>query len=118
MNITEADAAAIRAKIEQQLDAFRRDDGATAFACASFSIQQLFKTPAEFMTMVRSSYQPVYRPRSVVFDDLVLVNGDLAQKVLFFSQDAEVYTAFYLMERPASGQWKINGCLLHAGTNL
>jgi hypothetical protein len=117
MNITEADAASIRTKIEQQLEAFRRDDGETAFACASFSIQQMFRTPAEFMAMVRSSYQPVYRPRSVVFDALVLINDALAQKVLFFSQEGEVYTAFYLMERLAAGQWKINGCLLHAGTN-
>ena len=75
-------APAIRGVIEAQLEAFRADDGAQAFAYASPAIQSIFKNPDTFMSMVRSSYQAVYRPREVEFRDLVAVEGRWTQRVL------------------------------------
>ena len=69
-DLTDTDRAAIRTVIERQLDALRQDDAASAFALASPEIQAKFETPERFLTMVRTSYQPVYRPRQVVFRDL------------------------------------------------
>ena len=64
--ISPADQAAIRSVIAAQIEAFRRDDSAAAFSFASPTIQRIFGTPDQFMAMVRSGYQPVYRPREVV----------------------------------------------------
>ncbi len=66
-SVTEADRTAIRAVIEAQIAAFRTDDGVTAFRFASPSIQRQFGDPVTFLTMVRTGYLPVYRPREVQF---------------------------------------------------
>jgi hypothetical protein len=60
-----ADQAAIRQVIQNQIAAFRRDDGAAAFSYASPSIRAQFGSPENFMHIVRNAYQPVYRPSSV-----------------------------------------------------
>ncbi len=98
--------------IEAQLDAFRADDGATAFSYASPTIQEVFDNPNRFMTMVRTSYQPVYRPREVEFQDVIEVRGVPTQLVLLVGPDSEVVTAFYEMQQQADGAWRINGCIL------
>ena len=74
-DLTDADRTAIRTVIERQLDALRQDDASGAFALASPEIQAKFETPERFLTMVRTSYQPVYRPRQVVFRDLTILEG-------------------------------------------
>jgi hypothetical protein len=69
-DLTNADRAAIHTVIERQLEALRQDDAVGAFALASPEIQAKFETPERFMTMVQTWYQPVYRPRQVIFRDL------------------------------------------------
>jgi hypothetical protein len=107
-----ADAAAIRAVIEQQLAAFQRDDGATAFSFASPGIREQFGTAENFMLMVRSGYQPVYRPREVAFGALTSVEGRLVQRVFLVGPDGVAVVALYTMERQADGSWKIAACYL------
>ncbi len=112
MQVTDTDRTAIRSVIEQQLDALRRDDADGAFAFASPGIRTQFGTAKNFLAMVRASYQPVYRPRSVVFEDLTSVEGIPTQQVLLLSPDGEPVRALYLMEKQPDGIWKINGCYL------
>jgi ketosteroid isomerase-like protein len=112
MQITQSDRAAIRIAIECQLQAFQDDDAIGAFAFASPGIQQTFQTPEKFVQMVKTYYQTVYRPRSVVFDDLAIVNGSLAQPVLLLGVDEVPKRAIYLMEKQPDGAWKINACHL------
>ncbi len=112
MQITETDRASIRIAIERQLQAFRNDDAVGAFAFASPGIQQTFQNPENFMQMVKNYYQPVYRPRSVIFDDLAVVNGSLAQPVLLLGPDEIPVRALYLMEKQLDGTWRIHGCHL------
>ena len=107
-----ADAAAIRAVIEHQLVAFQRDDAASAFSDASPGIQAKFGTPDVFMEMVRTGYQPVYRPRETEFRDLVAGPEGLVQKVLFVGPDGRPVLALYSMEREDDGSWRISGCVL------
>ena len=71
--LTVADHTAIQTVIEQQLAAFRQDDAAGAFALASPAIQEKFGTPAGLPDMVQTTYQPVYRPRHVVFKELQIL---------------------------------------------
>ncbi len=106
------DVDAIRQVIEAQMAAFRSDDGARAFGFALPDIQAMFRDPDTFMGMVRSGYEPVYRPREVEFRDLGHEGGHWTQRVLLVGPDGVPVIARYLMERQPDGSWRIDGCIL------
>jgi ketosteroid isomerase-like protein len=106
--------AAIRAVVEQQLAAFQRDDGSAAFSLASPAIQQQFRSPDNFMRMVRTGYLPVYRPREVQFGEITALDGDIVQRVELVGPDGQPAVALYIMQRQPDGSWRINGCFLTA----
>lgn len=110
--VSGADRQSIEGVIARQLDAFRHDDAAGAYAFAAPSIQRMFPTPDIFMDMVRRGYAPVYRPSDVVFADLALRDGDLVQTVELTGPDGRPVTALYTMERQPDGSWRIAGCML------
>jgi hypothetical protein len=110
--ISEADRSAIRSIIEGQEDAFRRDDGATAFGYASPAIREMFGTPDVFMDMVRQGYPMVYRPRLFDFAEIVMKDGRPTQKVRVIGPDGRHHTAFYPMTQLPDGTWRIDGCYL------
>lgn len=110
--LSEDDHAAIRFVIESQLEAFRRDDGAAAFGYASAGIRAKFRTVENFMTMVREGYLPVYRARDAIFEDIVVLRGEPAQKVIIVGPDGIPVLALYVMEQQSDGDWKIDGCTL------
>jgi Domain of unknown function (DUF4864) len=112
MNIHEDDRQAIRAVVEAQLKALQQDDAVLAFSLASPDIQAMFRTPENFLQMVRSSYEPVYRPRSVIFEAVTDLQGNPTQPVLLLSPSGIPVRALYLMEQQADQRWKINGCYL------
>jgi hypothetical protein len=109
-----ADREAIRTIIERQLAAFQRDDERAAFDLASPTIQQQFRSAGNFMRMVRSGYQPVYRPRDVQFGTIETVEGAIVQRVELIGPDGVPALAHYVMERQPDGSWRINGCFLTA----
>ena len=111
--LSDADRVAIRQVIQSQLDAFKRDDGAAAYAFASPLIQQKFGTAEHFMTMVRTAYPAVYRPKAVEFRELASSDDmGVMQKVFFVGPDGAGVLAFYQMERQPDGSWKISGCFV------
>jgi hypothetical protein len=112
MHITDSDRAEIRSIVEQQLQAFQTDDAARAFAFASPEIQQQFRSCQKFMQMVKIAYRAVYRPRSVLFENIGTVRGIPAQSVLLLDPDGTPTRAIYLMEKQPDGSWRINGCYL------
>ncbi|MGF1512500.1 MAG: DUF4864 domain-containing protein [Elainellaceae cyanobacterium] len=112
MELTSIDRAAIRLVIEQQIQAFRRADADAAFGLASPGIQQQFETAQTFLQMVQTSYDPLYRSRSVIFEDIGTVEGQLAQQIVVMGADGSLYQAYYLMQRQPSRDWRINGCYL------
>jgi Domain of unknown function (DUF4864) len=112
VEMADRDQAAIRMTIERQLAAFQRDDGTTAFTYAAPSIQDQFGTPDNFMNMVRTGYDPVYRPREVEFHDIVALEGAPAQEVLVVDRNGVAYLAYYLMQQQPDGRWLIKGCVL------
>lgn len=111
--LSEADAAAIRSVIDDQIAAFRRDDGAAAYAHAAPSIRRLFPSADRFMEMVRSGYGAVYRPRSYDFGESRAAAGGAEQLVTITGPDGGGWLALYTFERQADGSWKISGVLLH-----
>lgn len=112
MYLTQPDLDEIRQVISCQIDALQRNDGVTAFACASLFIQEEFGTPQKFMAMVQTAYQPVYRHRSILFEQVVSLQDIPTQQVLILTEDNKLIRAYYLMHRQADANWKINGCLL------
>jgi hypothetical protein len=113
MELTVADGAAIRSVIERQLEAFRREDATGAFAFASPEIQAKYGTPEYFMSIVKTFYEPVYRPRRTGgFTNLYVMDGQLTQPVLLVGPNGDFVMAFYTMQRQANGEWKILGCSL------
>lgn len=112
MEVTDIDRAAIRCVISSQLEAFQKDDATGALAFASPEIRAQFGTPEIFMTMVKTSYQAVYRPRSVMFEELTNIQGFPAQQVLLLDENTNLMRAFYLMQKQPDGTWRIAGCYL------
>ena len=110
--VTSADAAAIRAVVQRQLDAFARDDARRAFSLATSSIRARFATPEAFMAMVRADYPVVYRPKRVDFEKPVVIEGEIVQPVRMIDAEGVAWIAVYPMERQTNGSWRINGCQL------
>jgi hypothetical protein len=110
--VAPADARAVRATIEAQLDAFRRDDAERAFSLATPGIRATFGDAETFMDMVRSSYAVVYRPSSVTFEAPLIVRGELVQPVRLADAAGRIWLAIYPMQRQADGRWLTNGCQL------
>jgi uncharacterized protein DUF4864 len=106
------DGSDVRALIERQFDAFAHDDAATAYSYAAPGLKIVFTDPDNFMAMVRKSYQPVYRHRSVEFGQMD-IDGDNAQQVVtIVDNDNVVWKALYKLARQPGGAWLINGCVL------
>lgn len=99
----------IRAVIEDQVAAFRVDDGARAFSHASEGIQARFGNPDNFMEMVRTGYPQVYRPRAMEFQVLQESGSLTMQEVFYFGEAGGAVVARYYMQKNADGVWKISG---------
>lgn len=112
--LTAGDRVAIRTVIEQQIEAFRQDDAAAAFSYATAAIQRQFETPERFMHMVKTAYQPVYRPRRVVFQEIDETTSVPIQPVLLVGSDGVPVIALYPMRQETDGVWRIDGCYLKA----
>lgn len=110
--VSAADAKAIRAVVEAQLDAFARDDAGKAFALAAPQIQSMFGEPDNFLRMVKSGYPVVYRPASVTFLKSLLIDGEMIQAVQMSDQAGVVWVATYRMQRQKNNLWRINGCVV------
>jgi hypothetical protein len=102
--------------IRSQVEAFGRDDAATAYSYAASGIQEMFPQADIFLGMVRHSYAPVYRHKSFEFGEARVEGGWIAQRVHIVDESGEAWEALYTLEQEADGSFKITGCsLLKAG---
>ena len=106
------DVAEIRAVIIRQIEALRRDDAESAFALVSPAVQQTYGTPARFLDVMRTSYQPVYRPAAIAFLEPVVFGADAVQPVQLTDRAGGVWLAYYAMQRQKDGSWRAAGCHL------
>lgn len=104
--------AALIAVIKAQLDAFRRDDGATAYAQASPLAQRRFPSVDVFMRMVRRGYKPLYRSRETSFGRTARAGTSAIQEVRLTGPDDRRYQVLYQMAKQPDGSWKIDGVLV------
>jgi len=102
------DGAAITGVIQSQIEAFLRDDFATAFTYASPNIRQLFQTPERFGAMVRQGYPMVWRPADVEYFERVTIDGRIWQRVRITDGAGNAHDLGYQMIETDEG-WQING---------
>jgi len=103
-----AQGAEIKGTISQQFEAFKADDFASAFAFASPTLQQFFRTPENFGRMVTQGYPMVWRPADIRFLDLSDEDGVYRQKVLVRDAGGASHVLEYQMQETPEG-WRING---------
>ena len=112
-SISEAEKTEFQRIIAAQINAFRADDGPTAYSFAAPVVRNIFPTPEIFMSMVKRGYSPVYRPQSFNFTEaLIDPMGRPAQKMHVVGPDGKTYEALYSMEKQSDGTWRISGCTL------
>ncbi len=103
----------IRAVIEDQLAAFRRNDLAAAFGHASPALQAIFRSPENFGRMVATGYPMIWRSARHEVQGLRETPAGLVQIVLFEDGAGHLFEAAYLMVQ-VDGAWRIAGVELSA----
>jgi hypothetical protein len=98
--------------IRSQVEAFGRDDAATAYSYAASGIQEMFPQADIFLGMVRHSYAPVYRHKSFEFGEARASGGKIAQQVHIVDSNGVPWEALYTLEPEPDGSLKISGCVL------
>ena len=110
------DVGAAQGVIRSQVEAFSRDDAASAYSYAAPAIHDIFPRADIFLFMVQQSYAPVYRHRSFEFGEGRVSDGQIAQRVHIIDTNGEAWEALYTLEQQPDGSLKITGCsLLKAG---
>ena len=112
LGASDADRSAIRGMIQDQLEAFKRDDGARAFSYASPTLQTMFGSQERFMAMVKQGYQPVYRPRSYTLGEFKDTPEGTSLSVQIQDLEGLDWIEIYTLEQQPDGTWRISGCHL------
>lgn len=112
-DITTADAIAIHAAVESQLEALAEDDAASAFELTSPTKRMQIGTADNFLRIVKEQYTPIYRPQLVIFSRPQVVDGNAVQIVRLTDDDRHVWVAvFWMLQQEDDSSWKIDGCQL------
>ena len=95
--------------IENQIQAFQNKNAELAYSFASPMIKLRFNNPQEFMSMVKSYYEPVYNPKQYYFIDSKYFEGSIYHQLQIISQSNMSYLATYSLIKDEN-EWKISGC--------
>lgn len=95
--------------IESQIQAFQNKNAELAYSFASPMIKLRFNNPEEFMSMVKSYYEPVYNPKQYYFIDSKYFEGSIYHQLQIISQSNMSYLATYSLIKDEN-EWKISGC--------
>jgi hypothetical protein len=116
--VSAADARAIHAVIQAQLDAFATDDAGRAFDLTTTSAREQLGNADDFLQLIKTEYPAIYRHRRALFSAAEKVAGQTFQIVRLTDGDNVVWLAIYQLQREADGSWKIDGCTLVATTSV
>ncbi len=102
--------------VQAQLNAFAQDDAAKAFSYAAPNIRHLVGTAENFLEMVRTQYEIVYRPSSTTFMQPNGEAGEAVLKVQMTDVDGDAWIATYTLQKHKNKTWKITGCAVAEAT--
>ena len=114
--LTPKDQKQIIEVVQAQLNAFAKDDAARAYAYATPSIQHMVGSAQNFLAMVRTQYEVVYRPSSTSF---MLPSGNATEaelKVQLTDADGDAWIATYVLQRQKNKTWRIAACAVAQAT--
>ena len=108
MYISENDKILIRKLIEQQLQAFRQKDEATAFALTSPTIQDKYRQ-TDFIATIESKYEAIIQPRSIMFQGFTLVDNYPALVAMIMNQEGDLTQGVFILQHQPDYSWRIHG---------
>jgi hypothetical protein len=117
-DITTADAIAIHAVVQSQLEALAQDDATSAFELTTPTKRMQIGTADNFLRMIKEQYTPIYRPQLALFSKPQLIDGNAIQVVRLTGDDRHVWVAIFWMQQGEDSNWKIDGCQLLETTSL
>ena len=101
-SLSDSDKIRVKQTVQNQLDAFARDDFEAAYSYASPSIKKIFQSYLDFEVMIKNSYQAVYRPKSIDFGVVQSVETGALLKVYLVDPEGAFVTAEYELKKPVS----------------
>ena len=110
------DQKQIIAVVQAQLEAFAQDDAAKAFSYAAPNIRRLVGSAENFLEMVRTQYEIVYRPSATTFMQPTGEAGEAVLKVRMTDEDGDAWIATYTLQRQKTKVWRITGCAITEAT--
>ena len=110
------DQKQIIAVVQAQLDAFAQDDAVKAFSFAAPNIRHLVGSAENFLEMVRTQYEIVYRPSSATFMQPTGEAGEAVLKVRMTDEDGDSWIATYTLQKQKNKAWRITGCAVNEAT--
>jgi hypothetical protein len=117
-DITPADAIAIRAVVQSQLEALAEDDATSAFELTTPTKRMQIGSADNFLRMIKEQYTPIYRPRLALFSKPQVIDGNAIQVVRLTDDDRHVWVAIFWMQQEEDSNWKIDGCQLLETSSL
>lgn len=106
------DWRAIRQVVEEQLKALKSGNGERAMNYASLPLRAQFRSPENFLRMVRAGYAPLLDAHHTQFLEGSIVEGAVLQPLQLVLPDDSVLVAIYQLEKQDDGQWRIAGCAI------
>lgn len=108
----EAPPPEARAVVADQLDAFARDDAATAWRLTAPEMRRKFGSAAHFIGVVKARYGPIHSHRSVDFGPAAQKGDEIGLVVTLVDDDNVVWSALFLLSKQGDGEWRTANCLL------
>ncbi len=102
--------------VQAQLEAFAQDDAAKAFSYAAPNIRHLVGNAENFLEMVRTQYEIVYRPSATTFMQPTGEAGEAVLKVRMTDEDGNNWIATYTLQKQKTKVWRITGCAVNEAT--
>jgi hypothetical protein len=102
--------------VQAQLDAFAQDDAAKAFSYAAPNIRHLVGSAENFLEMVRTQYEIVYRPSTTTFMQPTGESGEAVLKVRMTDEDGDNWIATYTLQKQKTKVWRITDCAVNEAT--
>lgn len=101
-----------RAVVADQLNAFGRDDAASAFGLTAPQVREKFGSAGQFIAAIKANYGPIYRHRSVDFGPAARQGDEIGMVVTIVAEDNEVWSALFVLSKQRDGLWRTSACLL------
>ncbi|WP_019505990.1 DUF4864 domain-containing protein [Pleurocapsa sp. PCC 7319] len=109
MYITEHDKAIIRQLVEKQLQAFQQNDGETAFALTSPTVQSKFEQTEDFIMMLKDKYHCIFSSRSIMFRGFTLISNYPALVSVVMDQGGNLAQGVFILQHQPDYSWRIHG---------